>query len=73
MSANPWAEVAVKALAPAEAAPMQQAMAECSDSTRTKSPFSHPVAQKSAKASTIVVCGEMGYAGTTCTRESMAP
>jgi hypothetical protein len=39
---------------------MQQAMAECSDSTLIKSAFNFPLPQKSDKASTIVVCGDIG-------------
>ncbi len=43
ISARPCAEVAVNARAPAAEAPMQAAIAECSDSTLMKRAFSVPV------------------------------
>jgi hypothetical protein len=60
ISASPWALVAVKALAPTAEAPMQAAIAECSDSTLMNLAWSSPSAQKSARSSTICVWGVIG-------------
>jgi hypothetical protein len=53
--ASPWEDVAVKALAPADDAPMHAAMAECSDSTLMNSAFISPLATISDIFSTVCV------------------
>jgi len=60
MSASPWADVAVKVRAPVEAAPMQAAMAECSDSALMKRAFRPPLAHISDSSSTTWVWGVIG-------------
>ena len=60
MRASPWDEVAVKVRAPATEAPMQAAMAECSDSTLMNLASSVPSAHISERSSTTWVCGVMG-------------
>jgi hypothetical protein len=40
--ARPWEDVAVKVRTPVREAPMQEAMAECSDSVRIMIPFNLP-------------------------------
>ena len=60
MSARPCAEVAVKVRVPAMEAPMQAAIAECSDSTLMYWAGRLPSATMSDSASTICVCGVMG-------------
>jgi hypothetical protein len=60
MSARPWPLVAVKARAPACAAPMQAASAECSDSTAMYSAFETPFCTSAASVSMMLVCGVMG-------------
>ena len=58
--ARPCEEVAVKARAPALAAPMIEAIAECSDSTLRNFASNSPLAQISESSSTICVCGVIG-------------
>jgi len=60
MRASPWEEVAVNVRTPAAEDPMQQAMAECSDSTGMNLAFSLPSAQRTESSSTIVVWGVIG-------------
>ena len=60
IKANPWDEVAVNARAPATEAPMQEAMAECSDSTLMNLASSVPSEHISERSSTTWVCGVMG-------------
>ena len=58
--ARPCAEVAVNVRVPAMEAPMQAAIAECSDSTLMYWAGRLPSATMSDSASTICVCGVMG-------------
>ena len=58
--ARPCDEVAVKARAPAAEAPMQAAMAECSDSTLMNRASSVPSAHISESSSTTWVWGVIG-------------
>ncbi len=58
--ARPWDEVAVNDRAPATEAPMQEAMAECSDSTLMNWASSVPSAHISDSSSTTCVCGVIG-------------
>ena len=60
ISASPWDEVAVKVRAPAAEAPMQAAMAECSDSTLMNLALSVPSAHISERSSTTWVWGVIG-------------
>jgi hypothetical protein len=46
INANPWEEVAVNVRTPVSEAPMQDAMAECSDSVRIMMPFKCPEASQ---------------------------
>ena len=55
------------------AAPMQAAIAECSDSTLMYRAASRPSAHISDSSSTTWVWGVMGYAETTSTRARRAP
>jgi hypothetical protein len=73
MSARPWALVAVNVRAPALAAPISAAIAECSDSTLMNLARSAPVAHISLKSSTIWVWGVIGYAEITWARASITP
>src|SRR5215213_6207311 len=71
MKSRPWLAVAVYVRAPVAEAPMATDMAANSDSTLT---YSHgarsPVRTSSESASTMCVCGEIGYAGMTSGRHS---
>ena len=60
ISASPWALVAVKTRPPPAAAPCTTLIAECSDSTCTRSESSRPPCTISARCSTTELCGVMG-------------
>src|SRR6478735_9489802 len=70
MYRSPWLAVAVYARAPAAEAPIAADIAANSDSTRRYSHgASSPVRTMSESASTMWVCGEIGYALTTSGRQ----
>src|SRR5665811_1542369 len=71
MKSSPWLDVAVKVRAPVADAPMHADIAPNSDSTiRYSQGLSSPVRTMSDSASTMCVCGEIGYAGITSGRQS---
>ena len=63
----------MKVRAPARDALIQAVIAECSLSTVSSSAFSSPLATASAKYSTALVIGVIGYAAITSTRDNIAP
>src|SRR5918994_4809625 len=71
MNSRPWLAVAVYVRAPVADAPIDTDMAENSDSTLMNSHgASAPVFTSCESASTMCVCGEIGYAGITSGRHS---
>src|SRR4051794_11126776 len=71
MNSRPWLAVAVYVRAPVADAPIATDMAANSDSTLTYSQGdSSPVRTSPECASTMCVCGEIGYAGMTSGRHS---
>src|SRR5262252_5549827 len=69
MKSRPWLAVAVYVRTPAADAPIASDIAPNSDSAVTYSQGARvPAATISASASTMWVCGEIGYAGMTCGR-----
>src|ERR671933_1404526 len=71
MYSNPWLAVAVYARAPAAEAPIATDIAENSDSTLMYSHgASSPPFTSADSASTMCVCGEIGYAAITSGRQS---
>src|ERR671933_1771137 len=70
MYSNPWLAVAVYARAPAAEAPIATDIAENSDSTLMYSHgASSPPFTSADSASTMCVCGEIGYAAMTSGRQ----
>src|SRR5512132_2896750 len=71
MNSRPWLDVAVYVRAPAAEAPIATDSAANSDSTLMYSqPLSSPPLTSSPSASTMCVCGVIGYAQMTCGRAS---
>ena len=71
MYSRPWLAVAVYDRAPVAEAPMAADIAPNSDSTmRYSHGASSPVRTRSESASTMCVCGEIGYAEITSGRQS---
>src|SRR5659263_713356 len=73
MKASPCEEVAVKTLTPTADAAAAALITLCSDSMVRNFASSSPSFTKSAICSIISVCGVIGKAGTTSTRQSFAP